>query len=36
MLPFSIIAVNFQKLKKWEEPGASAGFLIATMGVVYM
>ncbi|KAG0627459.1 hypothetical protein M758_2G202700 [Ceratodon purpureus] len=36
MLPFSIIAVNFQKLKRWEEPGATAGFLIAAMGIVYM
>ncbi|XP_024401404.1 uncharacterized protein [Physcomitrium patens] len=36
MLPFSIIAVNFQKLKRWEEPGVTAGFLIAAMGVVYM
>jgi hypothetical protein len=36
LLPFSIIAVNFQKLKKWEEPGASAGFLIVTMGIVYL
>lgn len=36
LLPFSVVAVNLQKLKKWEEPGATAGFLIVTMGVVYM
>ncbi|XP_024395636.1 uncharacterized protein [Physcomitrium patens] len=36
LLPFSIIATNVQKLKRWEEPGATAGFLIAALGVVYM
>lgn len=36
LLPFSIIAVNLQKLKRWEEPGASVAFLFAATGLVYM
>lgn len=36
LLPFSIAAVNLDKLKRWENPGATVTFLFFVYGVIYM
>ncbi|CAM6097741.1 unnamed protein product [Calypogeia fissa] len=36
LLPFSIAAVKFDKLRKWENPGASVTFLFFVYGVIYL
>ncbi|CAM6045650.1 unnamed protein product, partial [Sphagnum compactum] len=35
LLPFSILSINFQKLKKWEDPALSAAFLLGAAGLIY-
>jgi hypothetical protein len=35
LLPFSILSINFQKLKQWEDPALSAAFLLGAAGLIY-
>jgi hypothetical protein len=35
LLPFSVLSINFQKLKKWEDPALSAAFLLGAAGLIY-
>jgi hypothetical protein len=36
LLPLSVAGVNFNKLRKWENPGASVTFLFFIYGLIYM
>ncbi|KAG6553078.1 hypothetical protein Mapa_005415 [Marchantia paleacea] len=36
LLPFSVLAVNLKKLRRWENPGATLSFLFVAYGIIYM
>ncbi|KAL2635135.1 hypothetical protein R1flu_006614 [Riccia fluitans] len=36
LLPFSVLSVNFMKLRRWENPGATMAFLFFVYGILYM
>ncbi|KAL3692831.1 hypothetical protein R1sor_006482 [Riccia sorocarpa] len=36
LLPFSVVSVNLQKLRRWENPGATLAFLFIVYGIIYL